>query len=107
MFSIAFRVWAIVFSFFLIVGVSGLAYQRIFAPQHEKVRRATFVQSQSYIDGKITHLNRLRSDYVREKDSVAKCALRSVVLHEAVTATKIPDELNTWVVALRGDTACA
>jgi hypothetical protein len=81
---------------------------KAFAPKYEEVRRDTFEQSQAYVQGKITNLNRLRMNYESANSDAHRCAIRATALHEASTATEntLPDDLVTWINRLRRDTSC-
>ena len=85
------------------LGGISLATTGAFLPWREQIRRETFEQSQSFVQGKITTLNRLRQDYAGANSAEHRCALRATALHEAATANTLPTDLETWVSNLRGE----
>ena len=53
---------------------------KYFAPKYEQVRRETFENTQSYVEGKRQDLVRYRLEYLREKDPVAKKAIKETIV---------------------------
>jgi len=78
-----------------------LAWFKDYAPRMENARHAVFKQTQSYVDGKITHLNRLKLDY-QTKGEAHKSILRATILSEASTVdrTKLPPDLRRFIETL-------
>ena len=52
-----------------------------FAPRQENVRRNVFENTQSYVKGKQQELEKLRLEYIREKDPIAKEAIANMIRH--------------------------
>jgi hypothetical protein len=96
--------------FALVFGVGVVSYvaKGTFMPWAEEIRRETFEQSTSFVQGKITQLSRYRLDYTTA-DSTQQCALRFAALHEATTMdrTTVPEHLAIWITNLEEDTTCA
>ena len=88
----------------LVVGASYgyLAWYKDYAPRMQDARHKVFKQTQSYIDGKITHLSRLRLDYETQGKSHGS-VLRATILREASTVdqSKLPSELRQFIEGLR------
>ena len=84
------------------LGYIGLEYDRIFRPALEEVRRETFEQSQSRVQGQASYLNRLRMDMARAESDEHRCAIRATALHEAAQSTTLTDDLSEWVETIRG-----
>lgn len=80
-----------------------LAIYRFWAPQQEEARREVFEQSQSYVQGKVITLTRLRSQYERAGLSEARrSSLRTEILTEASTVDteRLPNTLKAFLSRL-------
>lgn len=77
---------------------------RFWAPKQENVRRQVFENTQSYVEGKIGYLTRLRSQY-SVADGSQKAALRTLILDEASTVdnSKLPEDLQLFIDKLKGE----
>ena len=86
----------------LFIGGS-LLHFRFWAPQIRDAQREVFEQSQSFVQGKISHLTRLQLEY-EAADGNRKEALRRMILTEAATvdADDLPESLQSFVAELRG-----
>lgn len=98
--KITLLVLAGIVSIFIVSGIY-LGWYRAFMPQMEDARHDVFKQTQSYIDGKITHLNRLKLDY-QTKGEGHRGALRNMILTEASTVdrSKLPSDLRRFIETL-------
>lgn len=88
---------------FVATGGQLLTY-RFWMPQIRQAQREVFVQSQAYVQGKITMLTRLRAAYEQAPpDGPRRSALRSQILTEAalVDPAVLPLELRTFIASLR------
>jgi len=98
--------------FFAIVGavvvalaiVVGLVYGYLYlykdvAPKFEDARRDVFVNTQSYVEGKISLLTKIRLEYQQTKEQDEKNALRQYMLSEAASVdnSKLPADLQTFL----------
>jgi len=52
---------------------------KFWAPKMENVRRETFENTQSYVEGKRQELVKLRLEYIREQDPIAKKAIKQTI----------------------------
>ena len=81
-----------------------LAIYRFWMPQIRQAQREVFVQSQAYVQGKITMLTRLRAAYEQAPpEGPRRGALRSQIMTEAalVDPAVLPVELRTFIASLR------
>lgn len=87
---------------FLVTG-GDLAMYRFWAPKQENARRVVFGNTQSYVQGKIDYLSRLKFQY-QSADGDQKEALRGLILSEAsnVDETKLPASLQAFIASLGG-----
>lgn len=71
-------------------------------PKQENIRRNVFVNTQSYVQGKIAYLTQLRLDYESATSVQQKQAIRSVVLSEAnqIQPEQLPLTLRVWIQGL-------
>ena len=78
-----------------------LGWYKDYAPRMQNAQHAVFKQTQSYIDGKITHLNRLRLEY-QTAGASHKSILRASILTEASTVdrVKLPPDLRRFIETL-------
>lgn len=95
-------------AFCAILGFAGNAVgfwsYKFWAPKQENVRRQVFESTQSYVEGKVTYLNRLRMQYKEAEDgSVHKNVLRQTILTEASTIErdKLPEDLQLFISSLQ------
>ena len=64
------------------LGLFGLEFKKFFAPKYEEVRREVFEETKSYNEGKAMEFEKLRLEYLREKDPAGKTALAHALLHK-------------------------
>jgi hypothetical protein len=85
---------------FVLTGVD-LAQYGFWAPKYKAVERKVFEESQPYVQGKITYLNRLRGDYELATEE-QKPGLRSVIKREAATVKTeyLPSDLRSFIAGL-------
>jgi hypothetical protein len=78
-----------------------LGWYKDYAPRMQDARHRVFKQTQAYVDGKITHLNRLKLEYQMASDG-HKGILRSTILTEASTVdpAKLPASLRRFIESL-------
>ena len=90
---------------FLIAGGS-LGIYRFWAPEFRDAQREVFEESQSYVQGKISHLTRLRVAYVAAEGERRE-ALKGQILVEAgtVDTERLPTELRMFVYELEQSTS--
>lgn len=82
-----------------------LAIYRFWAPKQANAQREVFKNTQSFVDGKITHLSLLRLQYQEaEPGSPSQAALRTMIVTEAATVDegKLPADLVAFVNSLKG-----
>ena len=79
-----------------------LFHFRFWAPQIRDAQREVFEQSQSYVQGKISHLSRLRLDYETAAEGPQRAAFRRTILTEAETVDPehLPESLRLFVASL-------
>ena len=80
-----------------------LAIYRFWAPKQENARRVVFQNTQSFVQGKITHLTDLQLAYAQATGE-QKDPLRTVRLREAaqVDEDKLPPDLVGFIHRLKG-----
>ncbi len=78
-----------------------LAQYAFWAPKYKAVERKVFEESQPYVQGKITYLNRLRGDYELATEE-QKPMLRTVIKREASTVKPeyLPSDLRLFLRGL-------
>lgn len=81
-----------------------LAIYRFWAPQQENAKREVFVQTQSYVQGKIEYLTQLQLQY-EQADGDQKKTIRTVILRESSTVdnSKLPDDLQLFIQQVRSE----
>lgn len=86
----------------LTVGLNFLSY-RTWAPLFRDAQRQVFERSQSFVQGKVTHLNRLRMTYESAEDGLRRDAVRRLILSEAATVhpEDLPADLRSFLAGLR------
>ena len=64
-----------------------------------------FENTQSYVQGKVEYISRLKYQYQTAKTPDSKNSLRLLILDEASTVdnTKLPYELQSFVQQLKGE----
>jgi hypothetical protein len=74
-----------------------------FAPKFEQVRRNTYTQSESYVRGAIQDVQKLRSDYLKEKDPAVKAALAETIIQtiSGVDINSFPPNLKSFIQNLQ------
>lgn len=80
-----------------------LAIYRFWAPKQENARREVFVQTQSYVQGKIAYLTELELAY-EQADGPQKASIRTTILREAsqIDSHNLPADLNGFISTLKG-----
>ncbi len=80
-----------------------LAIYRFWAPKQENARRAVFVETQSYVQGKIAHLSDLQLAY-ESAEGAQRAALRTDILREAaqIDSSKLPPDQVAFIDSLKG-----
>lgn len=80
-----------------------LAIYRFWAPKQANAEREVFVNTNSYVQGKVSHLTQLRLDY-EQATGPQKATLRTVILTEAaqVDNSKLPPDLAGFISSLKG-----
>lgn len=86
---------------FLVTG-GDLAIYRFWAPKQANAQREVFMNSNSYVQGKIIYLSRLREEYQTSDDN-HKRALQGLILSEASTVdnNKLPPDLSLFIQSLK------
>lgn len=76
---------------------------RFWAPKYENARREVFVNTQSYVQGKISYLSQLRLDYETATTDTQRAALRTIILSEAnqIKGEHLPPGLEAFVQSLQ------
>ncbi len=78
---------------------------KFWAPKQETVRRQVFEQTRSFNQGMIQELQNMQFEYVKEKDSQAKAALASIILHRAsgynLEDSAVPADLRSFISKLK------
>ena len=76
----------------------GLMHFRFWAPKYRDAQREVFEQSQSYVQGKVSHLTRLRLSY-ESAEGTRREALRRTILTEAATVDSddLPESLQAFI----------
>ena len=78
----------------------GLLHWKFWSAQYRDAQTEIFQQSQSYVQGKITHITRLQLDYQSaEEGSTRHQALRRTILTEAATVDNndLPEHLQIFI----------
>ena len=95
----------------LIVGIDfagnayGLWSYTFWAPKQANAERKVFVNTNSYVQGKIDYLSRLRLVYKSSDSPAQKAALKETILSEAanVDNDKLPADLQVFINSLKED----
>jgi len=61
----------------------GLITLKFFGPKFAEAKREIFEETQSFVHGKASHINRLRLQYESTESATRKAALRTMILQEA------------------------
>lgn len=101
---------AVILGLVLVMGVAfvtagaDLAMFKFFAPKYEDAKREVFENTQSFVHGKRSMLNRIRLEYESTDSPARKAALRKMALDEASTINLdlLPAGLAGWVRSLEG-----
>ena len=93
--------WILVVVGVLIIG--GLAIRRYVAPEVEAIRRDTYEESKSYLDGTVRDLDNLRLQWYAADNDVHRGAIASTALHRAVDfpEDRLPDRIAEWLETLK------
>ena len=85
----------------------GLMHWKFWSVQYRDAQREVFESSQSYVQGKISYLTRLRLSY-EAAEGPQREALRRTIITEAATVDNddLPESLQTFITAVstRGET---
>lgn len=75
---------------------------KFWAPKMENAKREVFENTQSYVQGKVEYIGRLRFQY-QTAEGPQKEALKTLILSEASTVdnTKLPLELQAFIGGLK------
>lgn len=78
---------------------------RFWAPKMENAKREVFENTQSFVEGKVEYIGRLRFQYQIAADGPQRDALRALILSEASTvdASKLPADERIFLSSLRSD----
>ena len=79
-----------------------LFHFRFWAPQYRDAQREVFQQSQSYVQGKITHITRLQIQYESAEEGPTKEAYRNQIRSEAATVDldDLPEHLQEFIAEI-------
>jgi len=83
-----------------------LAIYRFWAPKQANAQRIVFENTQSYVQGKVEYLTRLRFQYQQakeDKEDTRAAGLRTLILDEASTVdnNKLPPDLQAFISRLK------
>jgi hypothetical protein len=83
-----------------------LAIYRFWAPKQANAQRVVFENTQSYVQGKVEYLTRLRFQYQQaliDKEDTRAAGLRTLILDEASTVDndKLPPDLRAFISRLK------
>lgn len=83
----------------------GLLHWKFWSAQYRDAQREVFTESQSYVQGKISHLTRLRLSY-EGAEGIQRASLRTMILTEAATvdAEDLPESLQTFIAEISANT---
>lgn len=91
----------------IIVAIWAATYHSVlfasfFAPKFEQVRRNTYVQSDSYVQGKIQELQKFQIEYLKTQDPIVKIALAETIKYTAsgISFNNLPQPLKTFILNL-------
>ncbi len=84
----------------------GLFNLKFWGPKIQEAKREIFEETQSFVHGKITHINRLRLEYESTGSDRRRKALRTMILQESsvLEEENLPLELRAFLSRLRGAT---
>ena len=76
---------------------------RFWGVRAENARREVFEQTQSYVEGKRQELTKYRLEYQREKDPIAKEAIRQTIIQSMANfnESKLPTDLQSFLEQLK------
>ncbi len=89
------------------IGTGGdLALYKFWAPKYANAQRQVFENTQSYVQGKVEYLMRLRFQYQQakeDKEDTRAAGLRTLILDEASTVDndKLPPDLQAFISRLK------
>ena len=86
-----------------IMAVGGLAILRYVAPEEERIRRDTYEESKSYLDGTVRDLDNLRLQWHAATNDVHRDAIASTALHRAADfpEDRLPDRIADWLGTIK------
>lgn len=95
--AIGFIIIFIMIMFLLELG--GLKWTKFFAPKRENIRREVFINTRSYVEGKIQALTKYRLEYMRADSEGDKQAITSAIRigFAEVDRNKLPYELKRFL----------
>lgn len=81
----------------------GLFNLKFWGPKFEEAKREVFEETQSFVHGKISHINRLRLEYESTTSDTRKAALRTMILNEAAVLEldELPPDLQVFIRQLK------
>ena len=94
-------IWIVVI--IAVVTFGTLAITRWAAPEAEAIRRDTYEESKSYLDGTVRDLDNLYLEYQRADSGPDRAAIADIALHRAADfpEDRLPDRLAIWLETLR------
>lgn len=98
-----FCVLVVMYGFGFLATGGDLAIYRFWAPKQENAKRVVFENTQSYVQGKVEYLSRLRLQYQSaDPASTQRAALRTMILTEASTVDrgKLPPDIQGFLSSL-------
>ena len=80
-----------------------LGSYKFWAPKYENVRRQVFVQTDSFVEGKISFLTNLELQYKQAQTEESRAGLRTTILLEAaqVNPSQLPVQLQAFIQSLQ------
>jgi hypothetical protein len=102
-FTAIFMILVCVYALGFIATGGDLLIYKFWAPKQENAKRQVFENTQSYVQGKIEYLTKLRYQY-QEADGQHKDSLRLMILTEASTVdnNKLPPDLSGFIASIGG-----
>jgi len=94
---------AVMFGLVWLVEGNDFFLYKVFAPQYAKVQRNVYENTQSYVKGTIQDLRQYQAQYATAKDTGAKQAIASLIIHTAADygEDRLPSDLQSFVSDLR------
>ena len=86
------------------LGLLGLGWDKFFLPKQENIKRDVYVNTQSYVSGKIQDISKYYNEY-NKADAVGKGALRQIIITQFAEfdESKIKSQtLRGFLISMRG-----